>query len=184
LADASEERLHFAWKNFEDQQAIIRAADLKAGYLVTFLLFFGASTIPLGREVLPKLRWSGAGEFASGIYSASYVLSVIGFVWSMYLISHVMTPRVAKHKKEPKPGADLLYFGHVARFETNEQYYEAVARAEPEAILRNVTDQIFELAQIAKVKMDNLRAFSKSFKLTLVAWFISTAVGFWIMSWK
>jgi len=72
----------------------------------------------------------------------------------------------------------------VARFETNEQYYEAVARAEPEAILRNVTDQIFELAQIAKVKMDNLRAFSKSFKLTLVAWFISTAVGFWIMSWK
>jgi len=32
--------------------------------------------------------------------------------------------------------------------------------------------------------MDNLREFSKSFKLTLVAWFISTAVGFWIMSWK
>ena len=102
----------------------------------------------------------------------------------MYLISHVMTPRVAKHNKEPKPGADLLYFGHVARFETSDEYYEAVAKAEPEALLRNVTDQIFELSEIAKVKMDNLRAFSKSFKLTLVAWFISTAVGFWIMRWK
>lgn len=184
MADASEERLHFAWKNFEDQQAIIRAADLKAGYLVTFLLFFGASTIPLGREVLPKLRWDGAGVLASGLYAGTYVLSVIGFVWSMYLISHVMTPRVAKHHKEPRPGADLLYFGHVTRFESSEKYFEAVAKAEPEQILRNVTDQIFELAQIAKVKIDNLRSFSKSFKLTLVAWFISTAVGFWIMSWK
>ncbi len=184
MADATEERLHFAWKNFEDQQAIIRAADLKAGYLVTFLLFFGASTIPLGREVLPKLRWDGAGAFASGLYAATYVLSVIGFVWSMYLISHVMTPRIARHHHEPKPGADLLYFGHVTRFETSDKYFDAVARAEPEQILRNVTDQIFELALIAKVKMDSLRAFSNSFKLTLVAWFLSTAVGFWIMSWK
>jgi hypothetical protein len=184
LADASEERLHFAWKNFEDQQAIIRAADLKAGYLVTFLLFFGASTIPLGREVLPKLRWVGTGVFASELYAVTYVLSVAGFVWSMYLISHVMTPRIARHHKEPKPGANLLYFGHVTRFETSDKYFEAVMRAEPQEILRNVTDQIFELALIAKVKVDNLRAFSKSFKMTLVAWFISTAVGFWIMSWK
>jgi hypothetical protein len=184
LGEASEQRLHFAWKNFEDQQAIIRAADLKAGYLVTFLLFFGASTIPLGREVLPKLRWDISGGLASGIYAVGYSVSVIGFVWSMYLISHVMAPRVSKHHKELKPGADLLYFGHVARFETSEKYYEAVAKAEPEVILRNVTDQIFELSQIAKLKMDNLRAFSKSFKLTLAAWFISTAVGFWIMSWK
>ena len=184
MREASEERLHFAWKNFEDQQAIIRAADLKAGYLVTFLLFFGASTIPLGREVLPKLRWDLSGGPASGAYAVSYALSVIGFVWSMYLISHVMAPRVSKHHKETRPGADLLYFGHVARFETSEKYYEAVSKAEPEVLLRNVTDQIFELSQIAKVKMDNLRAFSKSFKLTLVAWFVSTAVGFWIMGWK
>ncbi len=184
MADAGEERLHFAWKNFEDQQAIIRAADLKAGYLVTFLLFFGASTIPLGREVFPKLRWDALHGAASGIYAVSYILSVIGFVWSMYLISHVMTPRVSKHHKEPRPGADILYFGHVTRFETSDKYYEAVVKAEPEQILRNVTDQIFELAQIARVKMDNLRAFSKSFKLTLVAWFLSTAVGFWIMNWK
>jgi len=51
------EQIEFAWHNFEDQQAIIRAADLKAGYLVPFLLFFGASTIPLGTEVVPKMRF-------------------------------------------------------------------------------------------------------------------------------
>jgi hypothetical protein len=183
LAGASEERIQFAWKNFEDQQAIIRAADLKAGYLVTFLLFFGASTIPLGREVLPKLKWDAAGGPASGLYAASYGLSVIGFVLSMYLISHVMTPRIAKHHKEPRAGGDLLYYGHVTRYESSDKYFEAVSRAEPDQILRNVTDQVFELAQICQAKMDSLRAFSKSFKLTLVAWFVSTAVGFWIMSW-
>jgi Family of unknown function (DUF5706) len=186
LAHASEERLHFAWKNFEDQQAIIRAADLKAGYLVTFLLFFGASTIPLGREVFPKLRWDAAGVFGfvSGFYTASYVLSVVGFVWSMYLISHVMTPRARKQQAEPKPGADLLFFGHVTNFENSDKYFEAVAKAEPEQILRNVTDQIYDLAGIAKAKLDSLKAFSRSFKLTLAAWFVSTALGFWIMSWK
>lgn len=184
MAEAGEQRIHFAWKNFEDQQAIIRAADLKAGYLVTFLLFFGASTIPLGREVLPKLRWDAAGGLASGIYAVSYGLSVIGFLWSMYLISHVMTPRIAKRYKDPRPGADLLYYAHVARYETSDKYFEAVSRAEPEQILRNVTEQVFELSQICTAKMDSLRAFSKSFKLTLVAWFVSTAAGFWIMSWK
>jgi hypothetical protein len=29
-----------------------------------------------------------------------------------------------------------------------------------------------------------LRHFSKSFKWTLAAWLVSTALGFWISSWK
>jgi hypothetical protein len=95
-----------------------------------------------------------------------------------------MTPRAKKQHTEPKPGANLLFFGHVTKFENSDHYFEAVAKAEPEQLLRNITDQIFELAQIAKAKLDSLKAFSKSFQLTLVAWFISTAVGFWIMNWK
>src|SRR5258707_13786458 len=92
------ERVGYAWKNFEDQQAIIRAADLKAGYLVTFLLFFGASTIPLGKEVLPKLRWVSPGEMAaSGAYAVTYIVFALGFVRALYLISHVLTPRIARH---------------------------------------------------------------------------------------
>lgn len=79
--ELTKEHVGFAWKNFDDQQAIIRATDLKAGYLVTFLLFFGASTIPLGKEVLPKLRWGSTGEIlASGIYSVAYLIFAAGFV--------------------------------------------------------------------------------------------------------
>ncbi len=178
------ERVGYAWKNFEDQQAIIRAADLKAGYLVTFLLFFGASTIPLGKEVLPKLRWGSLGEIAaSGVYTVSYLIFAVGFVWALYLISHVLTPRIARHHAKPADGRELLYYEHVVRHESSAAYYEAMARVGPEEMLRNVTDQVYELAMICKAKVDSLRAFSQAFKITLVAWFISTGVGFWIMTW-
>src|SRR5271154_6042009 len=103
---AMEDQLNFAWRNFEDQQAIIRAADLKAGYLVTFLLFFGASTIPLGKEVFPKLRWAtNAPGAVSALYLATYFALAIGFVWSLYLISHVLMPRIAHHHKSPRQGS-------------------------------------------------------------------------------
>jgi hypothetical protein len=185
IAFAVEDQLDFAWRNFEDQQAIIRAADLKAGYLVTFLLFFGASTIPLGKEVFPKLSWHGnAAGVASVLYLSTYAALVLGFVWSLYLISHVLMPRIARHHQSPRQGSELLYYEHVIRHKDSEHYFAAMASSTPEQLLRNVTDQVFELAQICKSKVDNLRHFSKSFKWTLVAWLISTALGFWIMSWK
>jgi hypothetical protein len=182
---AKEDQLNFAWRNFEDQQAIIRSADLKAGYLVTFLLFFGASTVPLGKEVFPKLHWSANVEGAvCALYLLSYVVLAVGFVWSLYLISHVLMPRIARHHQSPRQGSELLYYGHVIRHKDSEQYFAAVATATPDQLLRNVTDQVFELAQICKSKIDNLRHFSKSFKWTLAAWLISTALGFLIASWR
>ena len=105
---AKEDQLNFAWRNFEDQQAIIRSADLKAGYLVTFLLFFGASTIPLGKEVFPKLHWSANVEGAvCALYLISYVVLALGFAWSLYLISHVLMPRIARHHQSPRQGSGL-----------------------------------------------------------------------------
>jgi pycsar effector protein len=181
----TEEQIEFAWHNFEDQQGIIRAADLKAGYLVTFLLFFGASTIPLGKEVIPKLEWANAaGDLASGLYLVTYLGLVVGFVWSLILISRALTPRIARHHQSPREGSELLYYEHVLRHKDSGQYFEAVSRANPEQLLRNITDQVFELSLICKVKMDSLRAFAVSFKWTVVAWCVSTAIGFWIIGRK
>ncbi|GEM_PF-1418526 len=178
------ERIGFAWKNFDDQQAIIRAADLKAGYLVTFLLFFGASTIPLAQQVLPKLRWRTTAEIlASGLYGVTYAIFAVGFVVALYLISHVLTPRIARHHAKPSDGRELLYYEHVVRQPSSAAYFEAMAKVTPEEMLRNVTDQVYELAMICKVKVDSLRAFSQAFKVTLVAWFLSTGTGFWVMTW-
>jgi hypothetical protein len=180
-----EEQIEFAWHNFEDQQAIIRAADLKAGYLVPFLLFFGASTIPLGTEVVPRMRWGDAsGSVAAGLYILTYLWLTVGFVWSLALIARAMTPRVARHHKTPREGSELLYYEHVLRHEDSEAYYNAVAKAGPEQMLRNITDQVFELSVICKSKVDNLRGFEVSFRWTVVAWCVSTALGFWIIGRK
>jgi hypothetical protein len=51
-------------------------------------------------------------------------------------------------------------------------------------MLRNITDQVFELSKICKAKLDNLRGFAVSFKWTVVAWCVSTAIGFWIIAKK
>jgi hypothetical protein len=179
------EQIEFAWHNFEDQQAIIRAADLKAGYLVPFLLFFGASTIPLGMEVAPKLRWSDA---LSAVAGASYILTylwlTIGFVWSLILISRALTPRISRNDQSPHASSELLYYAHVLRHKDNTAYFEAMAKAGPAQMLRNITDQVFELSLICKGKLDNLRGFAVSFKWTVVAWCLSTAIGFWIIGRK
>jgi hypothetical protein len=177
-----EDQLNFAWRNFEDQQAIIRAADLKAGYLVTFLLFFAASTIPLGEQVFPRLHWTTtAAGVAGAFYLITYCGLAAGFVWSLYLISHVLMPRIARHHQSPRQGSELLYYEHVARHRDSGHYFEAVASSTPDQLLRNVTDQVYELSQICKSKIDSLRQFSTSFKWTLMAWCVSTAIGFWIM---
>jgi hypothetical protein len=184
-SSTTQEQVEFAWHNFEDQQAIIRAADLKAGYLVPFLLFFGASTIPLGMEVVPKLRWAnGVSAMAGALYLLTYLWLTIGFVWSLLLISRAMTPRMARHHQSPRAGSELLYYEHVLRHKDNGAYFEAVSKAGPEQMLRNITDQVFELSVICKGKLDNLRAFASTFKWTVVAWCVSTAIGFWIIGRK
>lgn len=180
-----EDQINFAWRNFEDQQAIIRAADLKAGYLVTFLLFFGASTIPLGEEVMPKLHWiAGWKGFATAAYLLTYTVQMLAFVRSLYLISHVLTPRVSGHHQTPHKGSDLLYYEHVIRHKDSNEYYEALAQSSSQRILRNITDQVFQLAHICKAKIDCLREFASSFKLTVFFWLASTAIGLWITRWK
>jgi hypothetical protein len=180
-----EDQINFAWRNFEDQQGIIRAADLKAGYLVTFLLFFGASTIPLGEEVMPKLHWiGGIRGFATVLYLLTYTAQMLAFVRSLYLISHVLTPRVSVHHRSPHKGSDLLYYEHVIRHKDSNNYYQELSQASSQRILRNITDQVFELSHICKSKIDCLRAFAGSFKLTVFFWLTSTAIGLWITRWK
>jgi Family of unknown function (DUF5706) len=181
----TQEQIDFAWHNFEDQQAIIRAADLKAGYLVPFLLFFAASTIPLAVDVVPNLHWGDAlGVAAAALYILTYVGLAVGFVWSLILISHVLTPRIARHHQTPRQGSELLYYEHVLRHKDSGQYYEALSKAGPEQMLRNITDQVFELSLICKVKLDHLRGFAQSFKWTVLAWCVSTAIGLWVIGRK
>src|SRR4029077_3788014 len=99
-------------------------------------------------------------------------------------ISRAMPPRIAKHHQTPAKGSELLYYEHVLRHKDSGPYYESMSRVRPGQMLRNITDQVFELSQICKAKLDILRGFAVSFKWTVVAWCVSTAIGFWIIGRK
>jgi hypothetical protein len=171
----------FARHNFDNHQAIIRSADAKAGVLLTVLLFVIASTIPLGRDVLPKLRWiSGTAWMSSTVFIASYFALCCGFFWSLYLIAGVVSPRGARYYPSPKVGHDLLFYGHVLMHKDSAHYFDAVSKAPPELILRNLTDQVFELASIAQDKMAHLKRAQVPIRLALCAWLVNLTLGLWI----
>jgi hypothetical protein len=121
---------------------------------------------------------------ASVLYILTYLCLTVGFVWSLVLISRALTPRIARHHQSPREGSELLYYEHVLRHKDSGAYYEAMSKASPEQMLRNITDQVFELSVICKAKLDNLRGFAVSFKWTVLAWCLSTAIGFWIIGRK
>jgi hypothetical protein len=179
------DQISFARHNFENHQSMIRAADTKAGVLITLLLFLGASTIPLGRDVVPRLRWEvGGGAIVSGVYLLSYAVFATEFVWALIEVYYVVSPRGATHYIAPKAGHDLIYYDHVLLHKDSTEYFEAVSRASAALILRNLTDQVFQLANICKAKMDGLHKAKRPVAFAFSAWLSITILGFWIMRWK
>src|SRR5258708_18765217 len=106
----------------------------------------------------------------SGLYAVSYLVFALGFARALYLISHVLTPRIARHHARPADGRELLYYEHVIRYENSTADFEAMERGSPEEMLRHVTDEVYELAMICTAKAGRLRAFSQAFEIRLVAW--------------
>jgi hypothetical protein len=182
---SAQDHISFARHNFENHQSMIRAADTKAGVLITLLLFLGASTIPLGRDVVPKLRWEiGGGAIVSSVYLLTYAVFLAGFVWALIEVSNVVTPRGATHYAAPKAGHDLIYYDHVLLHKDSAEYFEALSHASALLILRNLTDQVFQLANICKAKMDGLVNAKRPVAFAFFAWVSNTILGFWIMRWK
>jgi hypothetical protein len=180
-----EDQLTFARHNFDNQQSLIRAADTKAGLYVTLILFLGAVTIPLGKDVVPRLSWVPCGgAVTSAAYIVSYVVFAAGFIWSLMLVRHVVTPRSARHYADPQPGHELHFYKHVLLHRDNAEYFQAVQQAPPELLLRNLTDQIFELAYICDEKMTAVRAARAPITLTFFAWLVNAGFGLWIARWK
>jgi len=180
-----DDHLLFARHNFDNHQAIIRAADTKAAVLTTLLLFLGASTIPLGKDAVPKLRWVwGQGAITSGVYLFSYLVFAATFAWSLVLVYRVVIPRGAAHYQSPRAGHDLLYYEHVLLHQDSAHYFESVGRASPDLILRNLTDQVFELAHICHEKITALHRARMLTAIVFCAWTANTVFGLWIVRWK
>ena len=162
--------IQFARHNFDNHQALIRSSDTKAGVTVTIMVFLAASALQISKDAIGKLHLRPC---LVATLSTVFVLAAAGLLVSVLssfvTVLRVLRPRGARYTR-PQKGRDLMWQDHVLLHESNEAYFSAVRGAPPELILRNLTDQIYELAHISAEKME---ALSKN------RW--ATWLGFW--SW-
>jgi hypothetical protein len=179
------EQIQFARHNFDNHQALIRFADTKAAAALTLVVFLCGITIPVARDAVPKIRWPvGGGGISSCLYLLSY-LALFGTLGvTLLLIDRVIRPRQASHYSQKEKEHGILYYEHVLAHETNKKFYDSVQNATPEQILRNICDQVFELASIFKRKMDALQKLRGIVLFSLLSWFANTGLGLWIGGWK
>jgi len=172
-----ERTIQFARHNFDNHQALIRSSDTKAGVMVTIAVFLAASAMQVSKDAVSKLAWSPCSHLLS---SLAFVVGSLGLfvsvLWALVTVLRVLKPRGARHTKAEK-GKDLLWQDHVLLHGSNAEYYTAVSSASDELILKNLTDQIFELAHISKEKMDALQSARWVNWLAFWSWIANVVAG-------
>jgi hypothetical protein len=178
-------QLQFARHNFDNHQNLIRFADTKAAAFVTVMVFLGASSFPFAKDVVGKLRWQWyGGAFTSGVYVVSYLVFLLAFLAIVILTLEVIKPRGARHYRSPQAGRSLMFYEHILMHTSTDTYFDAVAAAPPDLILRNTTDQVFELAHICRDKMAALTRARTFLFIAFYSWLFNICTGLLIMRWK
>jgi len=170
-------QIQFARHNFDNHQALIRSSDTKAGATLTIMVFLSASALTISKDATSKIHLHPCSVLlASMLFVIACVGLLVSVVWSFVAVHRVLRPRGARHTS-PQKGRELMWQGHVLMHQNNEEYFSAVRAASPELILRNLTDQIFELAHISKEKMDALAGTRALIWIGFASWVVVIASG-------
>jgi hypothetical protein len=171
-------QLQFARHNFENHQALIRFSDTKAGAMITLYVFLAASALQVIKDAAVAVHVRpGTVAVASLVFVGSTAGLLVGFIVCVIAVQSVLRPRGARFYCDPKPGTDLFWQEHVIAHRTNAAYQAAVQTAQPELLLKNLTDQIFELAHISKEKMAYLQSGRKACWFGFWCWILSISSG-------
>jgi hypothetical protein len=172
-----DQAIQFARHNFDNHQAPIRASDTKAAVMVTVMVFLAASALQVSKDAIGKLHLYPCAIFLNSVI---FILATIGLCISVLstfiVVLRVIKPRGARYTA-PQRGQHLLWQDHVLLHPTNSDYFDAVKDASGELILRNFTDQVFELAHISKEKMDALHNTRWIIWLAFWSWVACVASG-------
>src|SRR5258706_10622664 len=148
-------QIEFARHNFDNHQALIRSSDTKAGVAITVMVFLAASALQISKDAISKLHLHPRSV---AFLSVAFVVAALGLLlavlFSLAMVLRVLHPRGDRYYVAPQKDRDLMWQRHVLLHEGNEVYFSAVRAASQELILRNLTDQIFELAHISSEKME------------------------------
>lgn len=183
--NSTEKQIQFARHHFDNLQSLIRFVDTKAGVIITVVIFLGATLIPVAKDAIPALHASPCvAALASSFFLAGCTGFVIALAWILFHVQEVLKPRGAQHYRQIIPGHELMWQDHVITCQTNAGYFSAVRAASDDIILRNVTDQIFELAHISKQKMDAFHRARMALWGAFFAWVGAVIFGVMVLRWK
>ncbi len=176
------DQIAFARHNFDNHQALLRFTDTKAGAFLTVAIFLAGSDMPVVKDAVHKLVWQPCSHLvASVVFVASGLGFMVAFLGVVATVHAVIKTRGARHYAAPTPGQDLLWQEHVLGHGSQAAYFAAVQGATPNLILRNLTDQVYELASISVEKMATLVWTRRAFWIAFFFWTINVVVGLFLM---
>ena len=145
---------------------------------LTLMVFLAASALQISKDAAGKLHLRPcAVALGSSLFILASVGLLVAVLWSFLSVHRVLRPRGARFTS-PQKGRELMWQEHVLLHQNNQEYFSAVCAASRELILRNLTDQIFELAHISSEKTRALvKHFGRSVWLGFASWVALIASG-------
>jgi hypothetical protein len=175
--DDLDKQIQFARHNFDNHQALNRASDAKAGATVTIMVFLAASALTVSKDAISKVHLHPCPVLLTSVlFVVACAGLLVSVLWSFVAVHRVLRPRGARFTSAQK-GHELMWQDHVLLHQNNEEYFSAVSAASPELILRNLTDQIFELAHISREKMNALGGVRHLAWIGFASWVVMIASG-------
>lgn len=182
-ADKALQQVQFARHNFDNLQALIRASDAKTAAFITILIFLAASLLQVAKDAVPKLHWHPCWlSTCSVIFCAASGVLLIAVLYGFVAVYHVLKARGARYYTDKS--TNLMWQDHILAYRSNNAYYDALRSAATETLLKNITDQVFELAHISKEKMDALKTVRLTILIAASAWVVGIAASLIVLTQK
>ncbi len=144
----------FTLESFKNIQELIKFTDQKSGGV----LVVAGLELTVFLSVIDKLAFNknytgvlSISAFVLGVITAALLILTIYFS-----VFKVLRPQLAKHYSGND--ASLFYFSHLASMTDKTGMFEQFRNLNDDSILRNLTDQIFEISKIMNRKISALRA--------------------------
>ena len=179
-----DQQIQFARHNFENEQALIRFADTKAAAIITIVIFLAASGLQIAKDATHYLIFNTPiGLVVSIVFICSCVTFLLAFLWCLVRVETALKPRGGDLRK-PQIGRDILWQDHVLNHTTDDQYFDAVRKADSELLLRNLTDQIYELSHISREKMSAIQQSRRASLWAAASWIVNMISALILLRWK
>jgi hypothetical protein len=144
------EKENFALESFKNIQELIRFVDQKSGAVLLVSGLIMTAFLEFSKNLIfnfESITSTGAFTFLFG------VSTVLLLIYVIYLsIFKILRPRLAKFYSD---GDSLFYFGHLAHMDRN-NILENFKNLDDATILKNLSEQIFEVSRILDAKSNEL----------------------------